>query len=820
MKHILALILSLASLAVQADTPWTRNLSAPFAPRQGLAGRHICVWASHGRYYKQTYTLTANRDTLYTGKWVWQRPNIFCTNEDLLTPSFVYPFLIPMLENAGAVVWTPRERDPQPLLAVADTLTSETDRHYVWQLTAPTAGRYAVYVTYPRAADAVPDATYTIHHGGERTRIAVNQRIGADTWVYLGTFGFNPAIPRDGRITLSKDTRHRGRPHPGTVRIGGGTGHIARHPGHTLPTDSIHPGAVTSQLPHYLEAARYWTQWAGLPDSLYDTENGLGDYNDDLRARSNMLNRLRTLQGVPLELSLAIHTDAGYRTDSIPYASLAIHTSPGSIPRRTEKGDSILYYDGGAPGGEHLCRQLLDGLTRDLAPYNWQHRGIRDANYSETRAPGVTSAILEMLSHQNFLDARLAHDPLFKFRISRSIYKSLVRNFAAASGREAVIQPLPVHAFSALVQGREVRLAWHATPDTLEPTARPTHYIIYTRIDDGDFDNGLLTTDTLITLPLTAGHRHTYRIVAANDGGLSFPSPQLTAYRPKEKPHPASLRLRHLSPVGERVRLRGGKGPLCEREGNIHKTTDSLRGTLSEAPLRGDGGSPLRGVGGSPLRGRRGFFLLTDAFTRLSGPAFVSTPDSVGFLLTLDPGVPYGTTLEYCGAQQCFTPAAIGKEGPGGLGHSGSEREGTPLTGNTFDICARRAALLVQTDSLAVISSITADALPTLTPDELSTLTPDELSTPSSASAAQDTAESPDAGHFTLHWLAGQQRRVAHNMADYPVWPAAVRPFIERHLRQGHALHVEGTYTAPALLSPEERQWWDTLPQRNITLPQ
>ena len=31
----------------------------------------------------------------------------FCTTEDLFTQSFVIPYIIPMLENAGAIVYTP-----------------------------------------------------------------------------------------------------------------------------------------------------------------------------------------------------------------------------------------------------------------------------------------------------------------------------------------------------------------------------------------------------------------------------------------------------------------------------------------------------------------------------------------------------------------------------------------------------------------------------------------------------------------------------------------------------------------------------------------
>ena len=69
---------------------------------KGLSGRYIALWQSHGRYYEAK-----------TERWEWQRAPLFRTVEDMYTQSYVIPFLIPMLENAGAYVMTPRERDTQ-----------------------------------------------------------------------------------------------------------------------------------------------------------------------------------------------------------------------------------------------------------------------------------------------------------------------------------------------------------------------------------------------------------------------------------------------------------------------------------------------------------------------------------------------------------------------------------------------------------------------------------------------------------------------------------------------------------------------------------
>ena len=72
-----------------------------FVTRDGfsgsLDGRNIALWQSHGWYFEQKLD-----------RWEWQRARIFQTVEDLYPQSYVLPFLIPMLENAGAYVMTPR----------------------------------------------------------------------------------------------------------------------------------------------------------------------------------------------------------------------------------------------------------------------------------------------------------------------------------------------------------------------------------------------------------------------------------------------------------------------------------------------------------------------------------------------------------------------------------------------------------------------------------------------------------------------------------------------------------------------------------------
>jgi len=94
--------------------PWVSNASIPYKVTRGLQNRHLSVWASHGRYY-----------SLKDHMWRWQRPALFGTREDLFTQTIVTPYLIPMLEKAGAIVFTPRERDWQDHEAVIDNDTKK-----------------------------------------------------------------------------------------------------------------------------------------------------------------------------------------------------------------------------------------------------------------------------------------------------------------------------------------------------------------------------------------------------------------------------------------------------------------------------------------------------------------------------------------------------------------------------------------------------------------------------------------------------------------------------------------------------------------------
>jgi hypothetical protein len=140
----------------------------------------------------------------------------------------------------------------------------------------------------------------------------------------------------------------------------------------------------------------------------------------------------------------------------------------------------------------------------------------------------VPSLIVELLSHQNFADMRYAHHPAFQFTVARAIYKASLRYLSEMYGTGYVVQPLPITTFSAMLKNDSVQLNWKPAVDKLEESAYPTAYKVYTRKEDGSFDNGVLVKGTSCMLPIDKDVLYRYKITALNQGGESFPSEELS----------------------------------------------------------------------------------------------------------------------------------------------------------------------------------------------------------------------------------------------------------------------------------------------------
>ncbi len=280
--------------------------------------------------------------------------------------------------------------------------------------------------------------------------------------------------------------------------------------------DQQEPGI--SGMPRWTEGARYWMMNEGVDSSLWDLYEG-NEYKDDMKCRAMWINAQET----PIDLCLAFHTDGNDSgNDSTVIGTLVIYTA---------KDDDGQYVLRDGRNREKTNRNLADWIQtqitedlRHIAP-EWTRRQLKEANYCETRVPVVPSVILELLSHKNMADMRYGLDPKFRFTAARAVYKGVLRYL---NGRDATVQPLPVQELGI---GTDGILRWQVPLDSLEPSATPTYYMVYVQANENEWDVQQVENATELQLELTPGIRYNYYVVAGNEGGLSYPSPIISAYK-------------------------------------------------------------------------------------------------------------------------------------------------------------------------------------------------------------------------------------------------------------------------------------------------
>lgn len=648
---------------------------------RGLAGRHIALWQSHGRYYDHE-----------TETWTWQRPCLFNTCEDMFTQGFVLSYLAPMLENAGAYVMMPRERDIQRHEVISDndsTCKARGSAEYSetgiwndagtgfadirpvytdlenpfrygtarmtpctageskptasakWIPEIPSRGEYAVYISYRTLKNSTSTAHYSVHHMGGTSEFAVNQKMGGGTWIYLGTFEFDKGtegyVMLDNSAPAGYRTASDAVVTADAVRFGGGMGNIARSRV-SAPEESVSVIQVpaVSGMPRSAEAARYWLQWAGADTTVYYQNEGKNDYRDDFMSRGDWVEWISRGSrvnpsgegglAIPIDISLGFHTDAGVAQNDSIVGTLAIYSyrSEGktSLPTGEDRLTSRLYAD-------IIQSQIVNDL-RLGGDTLWTRRSIWDRAYRESRTPPCPAMLIELLSHQNFADMRYGHDPTFRFTVSRSIYKGILKYLSCRFGIDYVVQPLPVTSIGVRFgadEGKAV-ISWKAVKDNLEPTASPKGYILYRRQGDGAFDTGTVIEsqnhngDLSFEVDITPGQVHSFKISAYNDGGESFPSEVVS--------------------IGY---------PLPQQQDSSEK-----------------------------------IILVVNNFDRISGPAYFDSGLLAGFDSRMDAGVPHIKDITLVGEMYNFRKDDpwISNARPG-FGASYSDKAGCIVAGNTFD---------------------------------------------------------------------------------------------------------------------------------------
>lgn len=717
--------------------PLVSNLSKPYLKSSALYNLNIALWHSHGWYYESKLE-----------RWEWQRARIFQTVEDIYPLAYTMPFLVPMLESAGANVFVPRERDWQVHEVIVDNNGSGGRSLYVapeyltesepgtgfaigsppyvdenpfrlgsyqtmvsdkkatnsiqWIPEIPEAGDYAVYVSFFASAKNTDEALYSVYHSGGVTEFRINQQMGGGTWIYLGKFSFDKGIDAgNGRVILSNVGARKGKLITAdAVKFGGGVGNIARN-------------GFTSDRPRYQEGARYYLQYAGMPDSLVWKLNENNDYNDDYQSRGEWVNYLMGAPsgptanrkakglGIPVDLSFAFHTDAGVTDNDTVIGTLGIYSTtynrgyfPGGLSKMASRDLTDL-----------VQSQIVEDLRFSFDPA-WTRRGMWDKGYSEAFRPNVPTMLLELFSHQNFIDMRFGQEPLFRFQVSRAIYKGMLKFLDTQYGTGYVVQPLPIdHLQTAINQEGKMELKWKPVSDPLEPTAVADSYMVYTRINGSGFDNGTpVTTTRFVMDSIQSDSIYSFKVTAVNGGGESFPSEVLS---------------------------------VCQ--------TSQSKGVVA----------------------------IINAFDRTSGPEWFNDEKHAGFMNMIDQGVAYGVDLHTVGDQFDYRKDSpwLDDDAPG-HGASYANLETMVIPGNSFDFSYIHG-LSIRNAGYSFVSlsdeAVTDDSL--------------ELST-----------------YCLIDLLAGEERTTYMPKNDsvfhFQVWTESMLHRLEHYLQGGGSLFVTGAHIA------------------------
>lgn len=616
----------------------------PYRISKGLDNANIALWNSHGWYYEPTLD-----------RWEWQRARLFTTLEDISPTAFVIPYIVPMLENAGANVFIPRERDWQAHEVIVDNNGSTGKSRfkkpkgkkieitgfatgkqpyqnenpfelgtqvqfegskggnrvsYIPEI--PETGYYNVNVSYGKGQGKV---TYSVYHSGGKTDFLVDQRMGYGTWIYLGNFLFEKGFDKKGnRVELIVPRGEKIQYSADAIRFGGGIGVIERN-------------GKTGNRARFFEGARYYLQYAGAPDTLVWKLTENDDYKDDYMSRGEWVNwlmgapngptknRLHPGLAIPIDLVLAFHTDAGILPGDGIVGTLGIYSTDREETRKFHNGQSKY---ASRDLSDLIQSQLVDDINA-IYKCNWTRRGMWNSQYSEAYRPQVPTMLLELLSHQNFNDIRYVLNPKFRFDVSRSIYKGMLRFITSQNGSPYIVQPLPVsNLASEFVGENSVKIRWKPVLDKQEPSAVPEKYMVYKRTGENGFDNGTLVKDSEIIISnLEKGKVYGFKVTAINDGGESFPSEVLSV------------------------------GLAKNSKGNV---------------------------------------LIVNGFDRIDGPATFETDSLAGVLRQLDHGVAYNYDMATTGDQYDFERKSLWLDDDSpGHGASYADLETTIFRGNTFD---------------------------------------------------------------------------------------------------------------------------------------
>ena len=487
----------------------------------GLADKTVFVSAGHGWYWNSTFNTYRTQRPMYPSS---PYPSGEGVIEDFNNAEAVNQYLLPYLQNAGADVWTVRERDMNTQMIIVDdgstgfsmqgtwtnnsggysstyrsatTVNATANATATWTFTPPLTATYAVYVRFPSAAiTRTVDAHFFVEHAGALTPITITQARDGNNWRFIGNFPFYGG--RAAQIYVNNQSAT-----PGVtvladaVRIGGG-----------MADTSAPDTSYISGKPRWEEQAWTYAKWVGLPN--------VTSYNDVI------------VRPIYSEWEKEAGEDAVY---------LSWHTN-GDSGYTSARGTTSYIYLTPTMNSTLLQSSIHTELVNEIHAgwdNTWPDRGQGRLNLGEVRLlstmPGV---LLENGFHDNPTDVEAMKEPRFLQLSARAIYHGLVNYWHAIDPNVPLVY-LPEPPQQVMMRnngGGQITIDWQpGSTDGSGPLGDvATSYRVYTSTDGFGWSNPIDVAATSYTLGgLPVGQLVFAKVTGVNAGGESFASPVLAA---------------------------------------------------------------------------------------------------------------------------------------------------------------------------------------------------------------------------------------------------------------------------------------------------
>lgn len=748
---------------VRKHEPFITEESASRRYPKGLDGNLIAMWHSHGLYYEPKINC-----------WEWQRPRLFQTIEDLYPMSYVLPYVMPMLENAGAYVFNPRERDVHSVEAIVDgdgflaqkgyaehngkkawrdagvgfayahstykdfenPFTDGTARMVetvkkapfstaTYDVEMPEDGDFAIYISYKTLPNSVNDAKYVVNASGITRTFTVNQRMSGGAWVYLGTFPLKKGINKSVVTVTNASKCKDGVVTTDAIKVGGGMGNIARCALPATEENIARASGYNWSTGLQKQGVDYKYMTSGAPRFVEGARSFLQwcGFPDSVYSVSHGLtdyaddfrSRSEWVNYLAGGSQAIPNQEIGLR---VPLdLSFAFHTDAGVTPDDATIGTLSIYRSNG-------FGKYADGTPRIASRY-----------------------LADMVGRQLIDDARAKFDPHWT---NRGLTQENLYEIRVPQVPGMLLEYLSHQNFADMRLGLD--------PDFLFSSSRAIYKGILKFIAKRDHRD-------YVVQPLPV---NSFAITPQNGGYLLTWSPTVDSLEATAVP------TKYV--VSERVGAYGGAfkeiAVVSDTECLVKVSDNEIHSFRIQA--MNDGGrsfpSEVLSLGEAP--NSKGTVMVINAFTRVSAPDWIDEGDIATFTDDTDHGVPYIQGINYIGSQYEKRRSAGWSDARGGFGSSHSDYEGAVIAGNTFDYPAWHGESLMA----AGYSFVSASAM----------------------AVANGSASLK--GYHTLDIIAGKQKETKVGNGTYPnkyrLWSSNLTKAVEAATKRGTNVLLTGSYVA------------------------